>query len=1508
MKLKKLLSILVVLIAVCVIATIAAAESTEVVVPTTCAVGCENPEWQPYSAVGNLNNLTAGHHHVYLDSDITPKQIQLGKDAPGVTLCLDLNGFNIVTSGRSFIVYEDCVMNIMDSSVEQTGYICGTRGDNNEVGGTISVQPTAELNLYSGSLRFTWDDEGTQSLQSAGIVWVQAGGTMNMYGGEVVGADMTQDSAFEYGGAICVSSKKAGDVITSGQLNVYGGKITSGTLPEGATAPCVYLGDYALMTISGDAVVDDIYTTVNRLTVDGEFSGEAYLTLRNTTPTDGLKVGSAINEAAITGKLFCVNPDGWNVLVVGEELVLEAYTSITKEEQCPVCNEMVIWKALTKSNYVHMETQPGPHHFFLAEDYSGKQILATDTQICLDLNGYGFTTNGRAFSLDNTTLNVMDSSQDQTGYICGSRGNNNEVGGTISVQPGSTLNLHSGNLRFLWDDTGSQMLRSAGVVWVQAGAVMNMYGGIVEGGDLMLDDNFKFGAAIYVDGEKLEDETIVSGQLNVYGGQILSGVLPEAGAADCVYMEQYAKLTISDDAHIDEVSLYLDSLTLDGTFTGEVWLYIRSELLEEGMDIGDAINTPVIDPNAELFCITPDGWNILVEDDDLVLEAYTPVTREKECVHCGQVVTWKAITRSNFTQMKTQTGPHHFFLNGEDFTAGQIQQRNHSTACIDLNGCNIDVLGRAISTGTGCTLSIMDLSDEADGKVISTTGTNNVGGGVVFMQDSSTFNLYSGTMEHVYQKVPGRGTATGGIVYISNKSTMNVYGGTINGAYIEKTEYTDISVNGAGAAIFIGGSGKLNVEGGVINAYHGEINEGKLGEGCLGECVYVNSSSARVVLSGNAVVEDIYFRYERDQLTVTGEYKGNTHLTYPDTVAMTYRQRMGISDSASYDAGTITVMNASSADRAMYEIIPEGNYLILDYNATAGIITDDDVKLFDTLKEAMQAYEGVGFIRMFKSVEETIGADIANQDVYLDLNGQTVAGAITFAEGKGLYGMDSRTDDFTIEDSGYGKLTATVTGFVVGLPEESDLSPYMYLPITVAEEGMSFHAVNLNISEMVLRPNCAGVYYKCPFAADEMVAPLVESYGVAMSLLVDPNEAELKKSEEDSKCEYSTFENFTAGGMDMDNTGTLLTGVMKTTNANTVNNRNAKAPVRGRAYIKTADGYIFGGVVKRTLREQVEAADTMWDELTDTQRTEFSDMFRTYNTVMRSWDVPNVAAAQKVDDSVLSILGIGNSYTMDSMWMLGQVYAAENPDKQIKLGIAHIDGCNLATHASNIHSDAAVYTYCELDSATGTWTKTNGQTLKQIVSDAAWDVVSLQQSSTLSDDAETYNGDIATIRQFVANTLCYTPDFVWNLTWAWPADPALKENFTADQQTEMYNNILAAVQEKIVTDPAFKLIMPVGIAIQNANQTLADTDLYCDNTHLNAYGRIIAAYVWYCQLEDVDPASLTALKVTTTPAAFSRIHSAEDEVEVVHSEELMNTALAAVRDALLFDLTPEETE
>ena len=195
-------------------------------------------------------------------------------------------------------------------------------------------------------------------------------------------------------------------------------------------------------------------------------------------------------------------------------------------------------------------------------------------------------------------------------------------------------------------------------------------------------------------------------------------------------------------------------------------------------------------------------------------------------------------------------------------------------------------------------------------------------------------------------------------------------------------------------------------------------------------------------------------------------------------------------------------------------------------------------------------------------------------------------------------------------------------------------------------------------------------------------------------------------------------------------------------------------------------------------------------------------------------------------------------------------------------------------------------------------------------------MVSLQQSSTLSDDAKTYNSDISTVQQFVSNTLYYTPEFIWNMTWAWPTAP-LREDFTLEQQTQMYNNIVSAVQTKIVPNNTFKLIMPVGVAVQNANSVLEDADLYCDRTHINAFARIMAAYVWYCQLENVDPANLAELKIAETPAAFSKIHGAEDEAAVSHSEAFMAIALEAVRNALITgrdntftvtDLTPPASE
>ena len=88
---------------------------------------------------------------------------------------------------------------------------------------------------------------------------------------------------------------------------------------------------------------------------------------------------------------------------------------------------------------------------------------------------------------------------------------------------------------------------------------------------------------------------------------------------------------------------------------------------------------------------------------------------------------------------------------------------------------------------------------------------------------------------------------------------------------------------------------------------------------------------------------------------------------------------------------------------------------------------------------------------------------------------------------------------------------------------------------------------------------------------------------------------------------------------------------MKASNGDNKNAKNASMPVYGRAYIKTADGYFFGETVKRSLQEQVEAIDKIWNSLTDSQKNPVLGLLESYTSVME-----NVAPSQNSPPAEIS--------------------------------------------------------------------------------------------------------------------------------------------------------------------------------------------------------------------------------------------------------------------------------
>jgi len=265
-----------------------------------------------------------------------------------------------------------------------------------------------------------------------------------------------------------------------------------------------------------------------------------------------------------------------------------------------------------------------------------------------------------------------------------------------------------------------------------------------------------------------------------------------------------------------------------------------------------------------------------------------------------------------------------------------------------------------------------------------------------------------------------------------------------------------------------------------------------------------------------------------------------------------------------------------------------------------------------TLKGALSNCAENALITLTGDCTEAVDVPVT---VQLNLNGHSIA-AVTVADGKTLYGFDSNTADFNISDGKYGKILE-FEGNVVGAPATTLRDVSMLIE---EADGISFHAVSLNIDSMALRPSEVGLYFNNNFRADELALDNIQSYGVAMSTQGAPGEKTMQNPNH-----YTAFKKNTDGTMTA-GTSSLLYGVMKAANTDAANQKNAATPVYGRAYVKTTDGqYLFGYTQMRSLQEQVELADEKYTPATMPQN--ILDLYSTYASVMDSWNIPNIQAA-----------------------------------------------------------------------------------------------------------------------------------------------------------------------------------------------------------------------------------------------------------------------------------------
>ena len=506
--------------------------------------------------------------------------------------------------------------------------------------------------------------------------------------------------------------------------------------------------------------------------------------------------------------------------------------------------------------------------------------------------------------------------------------------------------------------------------------------------------------------------------------------------------------------------------------------------------------------------------------------------------------------------------------------------------------------------------------------------------GKILLTGNVTVNQYNYTLPaHDYPVIITSKTGEEGIVHSTGSSEKRIFtmGGDttmVNMTLTLTTRYSDNFLCAGGHKLVIENSVKTvaNKDGNSFNLIGGRYDAATSGsdmtiKGGTWLTVYVNSYStgltgnAKVVLSDCSVSRvtpsysgtttgDVYISLEnvtvRTELycgnTSKGNVTGNVTLVLGEGV--TSPKIYAGSRTAGNVGGTVTVI-LNGIDLTTNTIHGKAN------NATGTI---GGLKL--VLNQGQLANVADSFITR-DGVDVVLGCDQTEAvtipySVNLDLKGCDAAN-VTIADGKTATVKDSATDDYTVEDAqGYGILSATGTC----VPAEGYV-------VVEEENGFSYHKKELALTNIAIRSSAAGIYYVGQFGMDEVLREDVIAYGVILS--VNPNPTLGGEG-----CQYTRF---TSWGNTTTGNGTLLTGIMKPTNTYSLNKRNSETVVYGRAYLETKDGIVYSEETGFSLRQAVEKADAVWEDLTQSQKDGLIAMYQTYTNVMRFWDIPNIKAA-----------------------------------------------------------------------------------------------------------------------------------------------------------------------------------------------------------------------------------------------------------------------------------------
>ena len=846
----------------------------------------------------------------------------------------------------------------------------------------------------------------------------------------------------------------------------------------------------------------------------------------------------------------------------------ETQVDWSKPQYCQHCKKNVTWTAFNGT------TAKGGH-YYLADDYSmTSRMTFVNGSVCLHLNGKTLAntaTSNISVLGASRTLNIMDHPEN-LGVVT-AKGDGSTRGCAFVVVDTSVLNIYGGTFRPI---DGYQTGRG-GVLYAEKLGKINMYGGIVEGGNVA-DSAFKAsGGNVFLN---------EGGVFTMYGGVIRNGNANSKNGGN-VYVNgcAFTYPTTNGTSYTGGAAFIMHGGTLEGgnaanggaiyaDGSGKVEIHGGNILYNNADNIGGSIYVA----SGASLTIDEDSAKTVIKGGRASQGGNIALVGATATMDAGEISFGCATATANgggnlhlssnasFT-MNQDAGKESIIAYGKCagyYYGGNLY--NYSGTFTMNDGklyrgyavpVSVDFAIKTNSVGSNiCNRSAVYINGGYVGESVRGPSILNMSSGSMYVTGGNIAGTQQdGTKVHAIRVwdsgklyISG-GSFTGGQVYADKSAAVEVSGGDFSGDGIGFT------LNSASK-----GNGTLKISGGTISKLI-------LGDNCDSYTINVSLSEKPVIEAVEATIP----------VTVSGLKEGAS-ITFTNA---TEGAIFGTGDSAKHifsDNGFVPALIGTDLLWAQPKVVA---------------VTDGAEMPYASLQLAVDS--GSDYVKLTDNVTEDV---VVTGEVYLDLNGKTLTGNVT---GSGtLYGMDSATDKYSTESM--GRITGTVS-CKIEKQFKTDVSGKVRRYMAIADDnGYTFHRFWLGITHLNLKPGVDGVGYKAAFYGDEQVRDQVSGYGYSLRL-----------GENGKKV---------SAGKD----GSFVSGKTVTARLQNFDVTNyGETEIFGSVYLTLKDGgTIESSETSFTLRSLAEQIAATASSYTESQLSALRDMLAHFESTTSKWNIDGI--------------------------------------------------------------------------------------------------------------------------------------------------------------------------------------------------------------------------------------------------------------------------------------------